>query len=112
MQNNNKSRGFNAVSFHAPLTNNNVSNVWSVNLTNTYTPGKNAAGLANLEQLQKYSKNMFEGKARFDRELYKGIQARLKIESNAALRFFNKPSSSNSKTTAKKRKLRRQTRRR
>ena len=112
MQNNNRSRAFNSVSMHAPLSNNNVSNVWSVNLTNTYTPDKNAARLANFEQLEKYAKNMSQGKVRFDRELYRGLQERLKINSNEALRFFNKPPSTKTKTLAKKRKLRRQTQRR
>jgi hypothetical protein len=116
MENNFKSRKKNLLSKHKPLSENNVYNVWSVNLANSYTPDKNAARLANLEQLEKYAKNMFEGKVRFDQELYNGLQARLKIESNEALRFFNKPSppktNKNNRTSRRQRQTRRNQRQR
>lgn len=110
MENNNKSRVRNALSRHKPLTDVNVANVWSINLTNTYTPNKNEKMLRNLEELQKYKKHMNEGKMNVDKELYNFTKARLKEESNKALQFFNKPAAA----TAKKRsaRCRRKTRRR
>lgn len=104
MENNNKSRVRNALSRHKPLTDENVANIWSVNLTNTYTPNKNEKMLRNLEELQKYKKHMNEGNMNVDKELYNFTKARLKEESNKALRFFNKPAAV---ATVKKRSARR-----
>lgn len=111
MENNNKSRVKNALSRHKPLTDENVSDVWTVNIENTYTPNKNARMLTNLDELHKYKKQMNEGKMEFDKELYNFTKTRLKEESNKALRFFNKPAASPTKKRSVHQR-RRKTRRR
>jgi hypothetical protein len=102
MENNAKSRLKNALSRHKPLTDENIANVWTVNIENVYT-NKNVPMLTNLDELQKYKKQMNEGTIRVDKELYNFTKARLKEESNKALRFFNRPTAN----TAKKRSVRR-----
>ena len=90
MEDNNKSMTINATSRHRNLTNANVANVWSVDITN----GINEKEQSNLEQLERHAQSMFNGKAGLNRELYKHIKQRLKIESNKAMTAFNKPTKS------------------
>jgi hypothetical protein len=103
MENNFKSREINLLSQHPNLTNENVNDVWIVNITNVI----NEKEQSKLEQLEQYAKSMKEKKAHFDNELYQQIKQRLKIESNQALKVFNKPT-----TNKRKRRARRNTRRR
>lgn len=108
MSNNFKSRKINVLGRrHMNLTNENIENVWNVNVSNIYTH-KNQSYLSDLEQLERYKKSMYNGTVRMNRDLYEGIQQRLKLESNKALELFNKPKKASRRSSKRRyRKTRR-----
>lgn len=103
MENNIKSRIINLTSRHSPLTNNNVENVWSVDITNKI----NEKEQSRLEQLERYAKSMRDKNVRFNETLYEQIQQRLKNESNQAMKAFNKPTTNKRKRKTRRRNTRR-----
>lgn len=103
MENNIKSREINVKSLHGNLKNTNIQNVWSVDITNNI----NEKEQSKLEQLERHAKSMRDRNARWNQELYNLIQARLKIESNKAMRAFNKPTTNKRKSRNRRRMTRR-----